>query len=269
MDKKIITLTSDFGEREFYSAIVKGKILSSMPGVTIVDANHNVERFSIVNASFIVKNFYRFYPSNTIHLIFVESDSANSNPTLMKMDNQYFICADNGILSLIASNTPHELFYITDTLPYESTFETTISAFITVATLIYNEDFETLKRYLSPIESLKRVFIYHTPTIVNNDLQGMVVYIDNYENAISNISKKDFYDYVGSDRYKIFVKSRTNVIDEISENYSDIDRITKGRESSIFATFGIHGYLEIGMYHSDASSLLGLKAGASIIIKKL
>lgn len=268
MDKKIITLTSDFGRKEFYSAIVKGKILSVMPDIAIVDANHNVERFNIIDASFIVKNFYRFYPSGTIHLIFVESDSANAKPSLMRMEDQYFICADNGILALIAGNTPHELFYITNTLEFESTFETTISAFITVSEQIYKEDFETLDKYITPIKRLNKNYNYSTPAHNSNEMHGIIYFIDNYENAISNISKKEFYDFVGNDRYKIFVNSNTNVIYEVSEDYADVETVTSNKESSLFAVFGIHGYLEIGMYHSTAGSLLGLKPGSTIIIKK-
>ncbi len=52
----LITLTSDWGLRDYYSAAVKGYIITHAPGVNIIDVSHQITPFDIVHTSYIVKN---------------------------------------------------------------------------------------------------------------------------------------------------------------------------------------------------------------------
>ena len=54
----IITLLSDWGDKDYYTASVKGAILKSLPDAVIVDITHNVPHFDINYASFILKNVW-------------------------------------------------------------------------------------------------------------------------------------------------------------------------------------------------------------------
>ena len=68
----IITLTTDWGEKDYYIGTVKGSILSLMPNVTIVDISHKINHFDIEPASFVIKNCYKSFPKGTIHIIGVK-----------------------------------------------------------------------------------------------------------------------------------------------------------------------------------------------------
>ena len=48
----IITLTSDWGTSDYYTAAVKGVILSQIPNATIVDITHEVAHYDIAQAGF-------------------------------------------------------------------------------------------------------------------------------------------------------------------------------------------------------------------------
>ena len=65
----IITLTSDWGTKDYYVAAVKGTILSMLPDATIVDVTHEIEPFNVSQAGFTLKNCYRCFPPGTIHII--------------------------------------------------------------------------------------------------------------------------------------------------------------------------------------------------------
>ncbi|MBK9457301.1 MAG: SAM-dependent chlorinase/fluorinase [Bacteroidetes bacterium] len=43
----IVTLTSDLGVKDYYVAIVKGKILSRVPSAQLVDITHEITPFNI------------------------------------------------------------------------------------------------------------------------------------------------------------------------------------------------------------------------------
>ena len=98
----IVTLTSDWGTRDYYAAAVKGTLLSMMPDVTIVDITHQINPFNISQAGFTLKHCYKNFPVGTIHIIAVETiESLDSPHVVVKAGGHYFISTDNGIFLLL------------------------------------------------------------------------------------------------------------------------------------------------------------------------
>ncbi|MDB4303479.1 SAM-dependent chlorinase/fluorinase, partial [Desulfosarcina sp.] len=73
----IITLTSDWGQKDAYAGAVKGAILSKMPEVTIVDISHQVPPYEIEQAAYILKNAYPNFPKGTIHIIGINTEESD------------------------------------------------------------------------------------------------------------------------------------------------------------------------------------------------
>ena len=65
----IITLTSDWGLKDHYLAVVKASIFSQLSDVNIVDISHLIPHYDIAQAAFIVKNAYPYFPKGSIHII--------------------------------------------------------------------------------------------------------------------------------------------------------------------------------------------------------
>lgn len=98
----IITLTSDFGNLDYRVAAVKGSILSLNQKVNIIDITHDIQAFNLVQTSYIVRNAYKHFPKNTVHILSVDSFHNKSRKNILyKADGHYFIAADNGLLSLV------------------------------------------------------------------------------------------------------------------------------------------------------------------------
>ena len=96
-----VTLTTDFGIKDHFIANIKGAILSELPEANIVDISHQISPFNILEAAYIIQNSYRSFPLGTIHIIGVDSELNPENKHLVvKFEGQYFICADNGIMSM-------------------------------------------------------------------------------------------------------------------------------------------------------------------------
>jgi S-adenosylmethionine hydrolase len=103
---------------------------------------------------------------------------------------------------------------------------------------------------------------------------GTVIYIDNYGNAITNISKK-FFDNVGKMR-KATVRYRNHEFSTIYKNYREMIKDFDNEMEDIgkgLALFGSCGFLEVAMYKANpnssgaASSLYGLKKGTEIHVE--
>ena len=97
-------LTTDFGEKDHFVGGVKGAIYSELPDVRIVDISHSVSPFHITEAAYIIQNAYRSFPQGTIHIIGIDSGLNPENKHIaVFLDGHYFVCANNGIISMLAS----------------------------------------------------------------------------------------------------------------------------------------------------------------------
>ena len=98
----IITLTTDFGLKDHFVGALKGKLFSTIPKAAVIDISHNIDPFNTLQASYIVGAAYKSFPEGTIHIIGVDSEWSQTNRHLAVFwDNHFFVCADNGILSLL------------------------------------------------------------------------------------------------------------------------------------------------------------------------
>ena len=92
----IVTLTTDFGHKDYSVSVIKGALLQQLPDLTIVDVSHQISPFNISEAAYILKNAFRAFPEGSIHIIGVESEWTPENVHMaMEFEGHYFICADN------------------------------------------------------------------------------------------------------------------------------------------------------------------------------
>jgi len=86
----------------------------------------------------------------------------------------------------------------------------------------------------------------------NNWIEGQIIFIDNFENVIINITKEEFEEQRRGRSFKIVFK-RDEIIDKISDTYADVS------ESEKLALFNSGGYLEIAINKGNAAGLFGLQ----------
>ena len=266
-EMRIVTLTTDFGQRDYSVAAVKGKLYSAMPEVNIVDISHLVAPFDILQASFILKNAYHHFPKGSIHIIGVDAErTPEKKHLLMLLNGHYFIGADNGIFHLLAENKPKvELYEIGADEP--ATLFPTLYFFPKVAEKLYNNvplnkigkktDKLVEVKYFKPEISADNTFIY-----------GTIIYIDHYGNAVSNITRTLFEEIDKGRRFEIIFNMYA--FDKIYNKYSDIIDFTTEKnlrhpDGKRMLLFNDLDYLQLSIYKSDletvggASTLLGVK----------
>ena len=108
----IITLTTDFGEKDYFAGAVKGAIYTELEQqVRIVDISHSVSPFHISEAAYIIRNAYNSFPKGSIHIIGIDSEFTPENKHLaVLLDDHYFICANNRLSHSVASEiTPGKI----------------------------------------------------------------------------------------------------------------------------------------------------------------
>lgn len=272
----IITLTTDFGEKDHFAGAVKGTIYSEIEDVRIVDISHSVSPFHITEASYIIKNAYKCFPRGTIHIIGIDSELTPENKHLaVLLDGHYFICANNGILSLIASEIkPEKIVQINIHNTVESNFPV-LDVFVRVASHIARGGrLEIVGKTLENLKYLKEVEPYLNAD--KSQIIGHVLYIDNYGNVVTNINRKMF-DNIGKGR-SFILNARTARFTEIFGTYSDainfnLEKEKREEDGKKLAIFNSAGYIELAIYKSNpstvgsASTLFGLELRDTITIK--
>src|ERR1700724_188012 len=81
---------------------MKGVILNIHPAARIVDLNHHVSPFDVLDGALSIANAFRYFPPRTIHVVIVDPGvGTDRRPLLVTGENQYFVAPDNGVLSVI------------------------------------------------------------------------------------------------------------------------------------------------------------------------
>ncbi len=271
----LITLTTDFGIKDHFAGAVKGAIYSELPEATIVDITHQISPFNITETAYIVKNAYKSFPEGTIHIIGVDSELSPQNKHIViLLDGHYFICPDNGVISMIASEiNPSKIVEITIHDRIESTFPV-LDVFVKTACFIANGgNLNVIGKHITNYKKL--IEIQPKVNLDKTIIIGGVIYIDNYGNVISNISKKLFNDIGKGREFTITAKRYTfSTILQQYNNVVDFNSDDLGRfDGQKLAVFNSANFLEIAIYKSNlttvggASTLLGLKYRDTITVE--
>lgn len=255
----IITLTTDWGRSDYYIGAVKAAILSKVSSTVFVDISHNIESFSIAQAAFVLKSTYKQFPSGTIHIVGVDSEpDENGKVIVLSHLSQFFILNDNGIAGLLFGNEPKPAIVIETGFAFEGSSFTELSIFSNIALVIMkNGNIEELGIKSTDYKRFPELL----PSIETNTINGEVIYIDSYGNAVSNISKELFETNIGDTKFKILINSNLYRSKYVHKAYKEVDK------GDIVCIFNSLGLLEIAIREGSASQLLSLKRKSEIRIK--
>ncbi len=256
----IITLTTDSGSKDYYTSAIKGAILQNRPQAAIIDISHNIPKFDTEVASYVLKNSYKNFPVGSIHLIDVNTGSYDRTPYLVVYaDEHYFISADNGIFSLILDQTnPDTIVALEENERLKKSLFPARDVFAPAAAHLSE------KKSILELGTANLSFKIKTNLTAfadANSIKGTVIYIDNYGNVITNITKELFKKSYLNRKFGIQLKPSLKYssefgsfeLEEINRTYDDVS------EGEVVAFFNSTGNLEIAINNGDASGLLGLK----------
>jgi S-adenosylmethionine hydrolase len=243
----LLTLTSDIGLQDYLVSAVKGQLLQVNPAFMIIDVTHQLPPFNYPQAAYVCRNAIRNFPPFTYHVVLVNLFERKPDKLLLAFHNdQYILCADNGLLTMIIEKKPEIVIglpvdktQIKNTLYCIRVFADAINAIAEGKRLqdIGEADTEILeKNHLRPL-------------LTNDGIEGQIIFIDNFENVIINITREEFEEQRRGRSFRIEFR-RNEHIERISETYADVPQGEK------LALFNSSGYLEIAINKGNAAGLL-------------
>jgi S-adenosyl-L-methionine hydrolase (adenosine-forming) len=245
----LLTLTSDIGNHDYLVGAIKGTLLQVNPAFQLVDITHSIPPFNYPQASYICRNAIRNFPPQTFHLIFVNLFEKRPEQLLLAYHNdQYILCADNGLLTMILEETPELVIglpldktAIRNTLYCTRVMGTAVNELLTGTSIDKIGSPDPAYTEKNPIR----------PLLGDNWMEGQILFIDNFENVVVNITHEQFEQQRKGRSFRIVFK-RDETINTISESYANV---TEGEK---LALFNSAGYLEIAINKGNAAGLFGL-----------
>lgn len=260
MPDPIITLTTDFGTSDHLVGTMKGVILNINPAARIVDLNHHVTPFDVLDGALSIANAYRYFPPRTIHVVIVDPGVGTSRrPLLVSGEKQYFIAPDNGVLSMIFESESCLTRHITSEHyflnPVSPTFHGRDIFAPTAAWLSKTFQIEAFGEEISdPMR-----FSVPKAKPAGQAVKGIVLRVDAFGNLMTNLKAEDVpATVVESGAIKISVGGK--------EIRKFVQTFGLGTPGEPIAIFGSAGYLEIAVNRGSAARTLGANRGAEVTL---
>lgn len=257
----LITLLTDFGDRDWFVASMKGVILTINPHATLVDLSHHVPPHSVEDASYLLKSCYRYFPNGTVHVAVVDPGVGSARRAItVKSARYFFLAPDNGVLSYIFDDEqPVEVREINQRkFRRESpgrTFDGRDLFAPAAAGLAKQEPFESY----GPVIGDYQTFRIAQPHWEQATLVGEIVYVDRFGNLISNLTQQHL------EEVRLVAKGRQlsiligkRIIEGLVESYSE------GMAEKPSALINSDGKLEVFLKEASAADLLQVGRGARI-----
>ena len=262
MARPIVALLSDFGSRDHYAGTMKGVILGICPDATLVDISHDIPPHDLQLAALELAAACRFFPPGSVFLSVVDPGVGSARRGLAADTGDHrFVAPDNGVLTAVFQQTPPkqvveltERRYARPTV--SRTFEGRDRFAPAAAWLAKGIQLSALGRPVTDHRSLD------IPTIETREgaIDGSVVRIDRFGNAVTNIDRKSLERLASTGDIDIVVGGQA--VARLVETYADI-----GTEE-VCALFGSTDHLEIAANAASAADRLGLEHGAAVQVAR-
>lgn len=254
-----ITLTTDFGTKDWFVGTMKGVLLGINPRAVIADITHEIPPGDLRSGAFSLMASTRYFPKGTVHVAVVDPGVGGQRQAIaVQTANYIFVGPDNGVLSWALTREEIKGIRL---LEHSKYFLKTISR-----TFHGRDIFAPVAAHLSgglPLAKLGRElkdFVrlpWPVPVARRSKLHGEIIHIDRFGNAITNIGIEQVTrEYKGTCE----VMGRRKVRCALAPFYSAVP------VNSPVAVMGSNGFLEIAVNGGSAAQRFGLNAGDVVIV---
>jgi len=260
----VITLLTDFREKDGYIGIMKGVIECIAPGTRVIDLSHEIRPQNVKEAAYLLGRSYPYFPSGSIHCCVVDPGVGTSRHGMAaRLGDQFFVGPDNGLFSILyieqlkkgaaiktvmLSNPEYQLSQVSHTFHGRDIFAPAaahLAAGVDIGAL--GEEIE------EPV-----LLDLPQPSIEDEEWNGEIIHVDAFGNLASNIR---FPSFSTDSAVRITIGDFTNI--PLIKTFGD------AYPGEVVAVIDSFGYLTVSVVNGNASLELGLGTGERIRVKFL
>ncbi len=262
--RPLITLTTDFGYDDAFVGVMKGVILKINPEARIVDLTHGIKPQDVQEAAFTIGMNYRYFPSDTIHVVVVDPGVGSARrPLLVFSENHFFIGPDNGVFSYIY-RVKHETLQVihiaADHYFLQKRSPTFQGRDLFAPVAAWFSRGVNIQKFGDPITDYRMINIPF-PDAADGRVIGSVIHIDRFGNAITNISRADLSGLAGAQTpgdFKVMLRGSEAPL----RNY-----YYEAKDDKLYSLVNSSEYLEFFVSGGNASSAYHISVGDEVVVR--
>ena len=258
---RLVTFTTDFGLNDHFVGTMRGVITSIHPTAQIIDICNNVQSFDILDGALTISQAYRYFPSDTVHLVIVDPGVGTSRrPLLVQTEKHIFLAPDNGVLSLVYEREERlSVRHITSEhyflQPVSATFHGR-DVFAAVAGWLAKG--VEVAKFGDEISDYVRFATPRPKPISATQLKAIVLKADKFGNLVTNISERDVPALFKENPPEFKLTVGKAEVTKLKRTFAE------GAAGEVFAVIGSMGFIELVANRGNASIAAQAGKGAEI-----
>ncbi len=257
---KIVTLTTDFGNRDPYAAAVKGVLLSACAGVSLVDLSHEIGPRDVIEGAFFLAQAAPWFPAGSVHLAVVDPGVGTARrPIAARAGGHLFVAPDNGLLWLALRRMPLEEVRVIEparldrSAPASATFHGRDIFAPAAAALACGRPLGALGPEAGSLVPLG----LPEPEPLAAAVRGEIIHVDRFGNLVSNIDEGALG---GRECSRVEIGGCS--ISPLRRVYGDAE------PGGLLALWNSAGLLEVAVRDGNAAAVLGAGRGVRITARR-
>jgi S-adenosylmethionine hydrolase len=256
----VVTLTTDFGLKDPFVGVMKGRLVTHFPQVRIIDLTHEIPAHWPAEAGFWLARSFRYFPRGTVHVAVVDPGVGSEREiAAVEAEGHLFLAPDNGLLApVFESAASVTARHVAESLLVRLGIDAPSATF-------HGRDiFAPLAAELAagrlqpadlgePTTDLVPGWI-EEPLVGAGQVTGTVVTVDHFGNLITNIEASHLRTLAHP---VVRVAGRELAL---RRTYSDV------RPGDYLALVNSFGVVEIAQAERSAAEGLGLARGAPVVV---
>jgi hypothetical protein len=256
----VVTLTTDFGLKDPFVGVMKGRLVERFPDVRVIDLTHEILAHWPAEAGFWLARSFRYFPRGTVHVAVVDPGVGSARDiAAIEAEGHLFLAPDNGLLAAVL-----EAVESATSRRVASSVLERIDIGVPSATFHGRDIFAPLAAELAagrlassdlgPVTDDLIPGWLDEPVVGPAQVAGSVVTIDHFGNLISNIDGR-------------LLRSMAHPVVRVGgrelplrRTYSDV------RPGDYLALVNSFGVIEVARAEQSAAQGLGLERGAPVVV---
>ena len=256
----VITLTTDFGHKGPFAAVMKGVIQTRYRNASIIDLTHDIPAYWPPEAGFWISRSFGWFPRGTVHVAIVDPGVGTGRDIIVaEVEGHAFMAPDNGLLASMLAAADDPLVYRLESgqlgalgLPEPSLTFHGRDIFAPVAA-------EIAAGRLRPAAVGERIAQWtpawlDEPEVTPGQVSGVVITVDAFGNLISNIDRS------------LIERFETPIATVAGHSFGLRPTYGLARPGEYLALINSFGVLEIARAEGSAAAALGTDRGAPVVV---
>jgi hypothetical protein len=256
----VVTLTTDFGLRDPFVGVMKGRLIGAFPAVRVIDLTHEIRAHWPAEAGFWLARSFRYFPAGTVHVAVVDPGVGSGREiAAIEAEGHLFLAPDNGLLAPVLDGSAGSVARRIANAVLAGVGAATASATFHGRDIFAPLAAELAAGRLRPDElgavvpELVPGWL-EEPVVASGQVSGQVVTVDHFGNLVTNIDGRD-------------LRALAHPVVRIAGRELPLRRTySDARPGDYLALVNSFGVLEIARAEQSAAEGLGVERGAPVVV---